>query len=585
MLAGNYQQFSGNVPPFTKPSFPTSVSELKSSSLEGTMVLKRIQKAQVFWFVLPMVVIGAATILSFVSLMPPSASNRNVPLSEFSAERAMDHIRVQAQRPRPTGSTSQQTAAKYLLDTLTDFGIGAELQENASVQNVVARLSGTDSSGAIVLMAHYDSTETSPGTADNASGTAVILETVRALKRNAPLLNDVIVLFTDSEERGLRGAVAFVNQHPWMSEVKVVLNFDTFTVGPAVLWQMSPENGWLVQAVAQSGANPVVAPYLFSNQSTLPYRTDLIPFLDRGVSGYNFWTVYAAAELHTPEDQVDIVTEESLQSAGKQALILTRYLGQTDLISTKGPDETYFNLGPWFVHYPARWNSFSTMGIGFVCAGILVFRLHQYQLVLRKLIIGCLILGSSTVLVSLLTLAVWQVIHHHAFKSLFLHMKLDLELMGTAYTWKHVTNDAYYFIAFESAAFFCGLLVYLGIRKKQGLSHAVGSVLVAWIVLLILSSFTMTDVSYMFVAPTASSVLLLTASLAPLPVRYTWRSLALLAVIPAILLWFPAIYLFYQGTALGYLATLVPVTMLLTWTLLLYFDLSTTTEITPGESQ
>ena len=76
-----------------------------------------------------------------------------------------------------------------------------------------------------MLVAHYDSVPDGPGAADNGASVAATLETLRVIKTQAPLQNDLICLFTDSEEVGLLGAQAFVDQHPWAKEVRIGAEF------------------------------------------------------------------------------------------------------------------------------------------------------------------------------------------------------------------------------------------------------------------------------------------------------------------------------------------------------------------------
>ncbi|NLX10547.1 MAG: M28 family peptidase [Chloroflexi bacterium] len=524
---------------------------------------------------LPLFFISATTVLSFVPLMPRSAGH-GVTETVFSAERAMKHIEVIAQSPHPLGSRQQATVRQYLLDTLTALGLQPEVQAFHTVQNVMARIPGTTSSDAIVLMAHYDSVSVSPGAADNASGTVVILETARALLNNPPLKNDVILLITDGEESGLQGSTAFIEHHPWMDDVKVVLNFDTFTRGPATLWQLSPQNGWLVQQAAQSGIRPVVAPYLYSKESAIPYSTDLDPFLNQQGSGYNFWTTYSFSESHTAADRIDIVTTGSIQSAGDQALGLTRHLGAKDLSETKAPDETYFNLGPWFIHYPVGWGmALNVLGV-VGAVGVLVLGWLRQRLSWRGLILGTLLASLGLLVASLGMFAIWQMIDHHAFRTVFEHMKADLDLLGTSYPWQHTPHDFDYFIGFEGATLIAGFIIYLAARKWFSLSQIMGIVVSIWLALLVAAAILFDAVSYMFVGPTLASALILALSYFQISgwSRLFWYGLALLAAAPVILVWGPAIYLFFMGTALGYLAVLVPATMLLAWTILPQFDLA-----------
>ena len=60
---------------------------------------------------------------------------------------------------------------------------------------------------------HYDSVAAGPGAADAGSCVAALLETARALQHGGPLQRPVYLLITDGEEAGLKGAIAFVEEH------------------------------------------------------------------------------------------------------------------------------------------------------------------------------------------------------------------------------------------------------------------------------------------------------------------------------------------------------------------------------------
>lgn len=112
---------------------------------------------------------------------------------------------------------------------------GADDFSAGTVTNVVARIRGTSSTGAIALNAHYDSGATGPAASDNGSGVVTALETVRAILAGEPLRNDVIVVFSDAEEHGDLGAAASNQQHPWASDVRLALNFEAQGSGGPVL--------------------------------------------------------------------------------------------------------------------------------------------------------------------------------------------------------------------------------------------------------------------------------------------------------------------------------------------------------------
>ena len=141
---------------------------------------------------------------------PPPALPEDAPLAEFSSDRAMNHLRTVARRPHPVGSSENTEVRNYILRELTNLGAQPQVQTTtsinqdfgvpvvaATVNNILARVKGTDSGTAILLVSHYDSVATACGASDDGSGVATMLETLRALQYSPPLKNDVILLFTD----------------------------------------------------------------------------------------------------------------------------------------------------------------------------------------------------------------------------------------------------------------------------------------------------------------------------------------------------------------------------------------------------
>jgi acetylornithine deacetylase/succinyl-diaminopimelate desuccinylase-like protein len=150
---------------------------------------------------------------------PPAAVPASAPLTAFSAERAMEHVLAIAQRPHPVGSAEHDRVRDYLIAQLrllglepqvqNATGVGTRYADAGRVQNILAQMPGRQSGGpAVFLVAHYDSVEAGPGAADDGADIAAILETIRALHAGAPLVHDVVVLFTDGEESDLLGAAS-----------------------------------------------------------------------------------------------------------------------------------------------------------------------------------------------------------------------------------------------------------------------------------------------------------------------------------------------------------------------------------------
>src|SRR5688572_19794159 len=135
----------------------------------------------------------------------PAAAPDSLSAGEFSAERAMRHVRAIAVRPHPIGSAEQRRVADYIMGELATLGLAPQVQEATAigtrypaagrVRNIVVRVPGTQPGGpAVLLMAHYDGVPAGPGAGDDASGSAVLLETLRALRASPPLRHDVIAL-------------------------------------------------------------------------------------------------------------------------------------------------------------------------------------------------------------------------------------------------------------------------------------------------------------------------------------------------------------------------------------------------------
>ena len=156
--------------------------------------------------------------------MPPPALPDTAPPEAFSAARAFVHIKATAQAPHPNGTPENRAVRDYLLKTLEEMGVPAEVHHCVRdwgrhgtyggvgrAENVLARIPGTGSGKAFALMAHFDSVPYGPGAADDMSGVATMFE-VRARSKPVRLPKDV--LRVHGEEGGLHGAKAF-REHPW----------------------------------------------------------------------------------------------------------------------------------------------------------------------------------------------------------------------------------------------------------------------------------------------------------------------------------------------------------------------------------
>ncbi len=100
---------------------------------------------------------------------------------------------------------SLQRAARHIAESFTASGHEIVFQEfivrGQTVRNVEAIIPGREAeAGVVVVGAHYDSVQGSPGANDNASGVAALLELGRALKGRAFKREVRLVAFVNEEE-------------------------------------------------------------------------------------------------------------------------------------------------------------------------------------------------------------------------------------------------------------------------------------------------------------------------------------------------------------------------------------------------
>ena len=150
-----------------------------------------------------------------------------------------------ASRFKTIQETGQPASQDFVMAPWTALSLNLKLRrEVAQVPNVVAEIPGRDPKlrkEYIVLGAHMDHLglgerhslggaeargQVHPGADDNASGTAMIVELARELKKARPK-RSILILHFGGEEEGLLGSSYWV-QHPThpLESVKFMLNFD-----------------------------------------------------------------------------------------------------------------------------------------------------------------------------------------------------------------------------------------------------------------------------------------------------------------------------------------------------------------------
>lgn len=284
----------------------------------------------------------AALALSTLGTRPPRGVD--APEGEFSAGRAVDHLEAIAAAPRPHGSAANQRTADYIVGLADDLGLRTEVDRVPGASSIHATVPGTESTGLVVLTAHFDSATGAPGAGDDGLGVVALLETMRVLASDPPLRNDTLFLFTDGEETGREGSASFVGSSTAHDGAVVIAMEGEPGGGPTTLQQTSPGSGWLMSQVAAADV-----PAWAASSGEDPERADDDSDFDvlsaGGLAGVEFANPKDATRYHTPRDVIGAVDPSLVQSHGETALRLARRLGAQDLTEMdRDNDAVYVTL-------------------------------------------------------------------------------------------------------------------------------------------------------------------------------------------------------------------------------------------------
>lgn len=325
---------------------------------------------------LSFIILIALVVLSFKSLIPDTATTAQVALTEFSTERAMRQLKVISQRPHYVGSSGHAEVRTYIIQELSKLGLEPQVQEGhvldswwgsstlVHAKNIVARYKGTNSTKALLLMSHYDSAphSKSHGASDAGSGVVTVLEGLRAyLSGDQKPKNDIIVVFTDSEELGLDGATLFVNEHPWAKDVGVALNFEARgSSGPSnMIVETNGGNENLIKEFKEANLEyPVATSLMYSIYKMLPNDTDSTVLREEGdIPGFFFAFIDSHYNYHTINDRWQNLDPRTLEHQGQYILPLLKHFSKIDLSHIKSvQDQVYFDAPLFtFVAYPFSW--------------------------------------------------------------------------------------------------------------------------------------------------------------------------------------------------------------------------------------
>jgi glutaminyl-peptide cyclotransferase len=277
-------------------------------------------------------VLATATVALAAAGSAPSAPAPIPTVDRFDGARAFAWVQRQvALGPRPAGSRASRRLAAQLRTALPR---GAFQPVPGGLRNVVGVVAGRQLSRTVVVGAHYD-TKDLPGFVganDGASGTAVVMELARSLRRQPARPTVVFVLFDGEEtprgvpddeiaEKGLRGSRVSAKAYAH-AEAMILLDL----VGDRSLRIPRERNSdpelWsrLRSAAQRSGVGAV-----FPAARVGPVTDDHVPFLQAGVPAIDLID-FDFPCWHRRCDNLSAVSRRSLDSVGEATLALLRAL-------------------------------------------------------------------------------------------------------------------------------------------------------------------------------------------------------------------------------------------------------------------
>ena len=491
---------------------------------------------------------------SFTDLKPSINTSKSNAATLFSLENALNHLKKITKEPHYVGSNEHKNVQNYIVSELQKMGFETEIQTQTAInkkwfaattaENIIAKLKGTGSEKALLLLTHYDSSpHSSLGASDAGSGVVTILEGLRAfLAKNETPKNDLIILISDAEELGLLGAQAFVDKHPWTKDIGLVLNFEARgSGGPSyMLMETNGKNSKLLSEFLAAKPNfPAANSLMYSIYKKLPNDTDLTIFReDANINGFNFAFIGDHFDYHTAQDSYERLDKETLLHQADYFTTSLNYFSNSDLTNlTSEEDFVYVNFPIIkLATYPFSW----VLPMVILCT-ILFLILLFFGFSLNKIDIKGVLKGFIPFVVSLIlcggiSYGLWEIL-------LIIHPHYNDILHGFTY------NGYQYIIAFVFLNLWLLFTIYKRTSKEEKPTNLLVAPLFFWLLLNFIISSSLRGAGF-FIIPVISALLILAIAIFLNLKDSVKRVLFTILSIPTIYIFAPMVKMFPVGLGL-----------------------------------
>lgn len=452
-----------------------------------------------------LITLGLLLLLAIIhrwQILPIPALDKTESEEVFSAGRAYEVLRKinPQQLAHPADSIANRTVEQGITTLLRDMGYQAEIQETQvcddydygvasclKVRNIIVHIKGSEQNSAILLSAHYDSVPTGPGVSDAGVAVGSLLEIARLLSNQAQPRNSIVLLFNEGEENSLKGAKAFMEQHPLAKQLQLAINIEARgSSGQSILFETGENSGWLVQQYAKTTPAPLSSSLFYEAYKFMPNHTDLTVYKEHGLQGLNFAHAENVAHYHTKLDNVENLNLGSLQHHGDNAWGIIKAIKDNELSQVQTGNRVFTDIfGLFIVQWPERYS------IAFSLALIALFIFVYY---LRN---NISVISIKTLLKSLIGVVV--TITLSAVVGYLLQEVVSVIAMSSTPWWSDPLPMR---TAIWLGVILAALFVAKAVTKKSSAIDLTFGLLLTWLILSVLTSVVMPGVSYLFILPT-----------------------------------------------------------------------------------
>lgn len=491
---------------------------------------------------------------SFADLKPSLPSNKTTLKTAFSLDNALNHLKNISSKSHYVGSLEHKNVQNYIVTELQKMGFETEIQTETAInkkwfaattaENIIAKLKGSESEKALMLLTHYDSNpHSSLGASDAGSGVVTILEGLRAyLAKNIVPKNDIIILISDAEELGLLGAQAFVDNHSWTKDIGLVLNFEARgSGGPSyMLMETNNKNSKLLSEFLASKPNfPAASSLMYSIYKKLPNDTDLTVFReDANINGFNFAFIGDHFDYHTAQDSYERLDKETLLHQADYFTTSFNYFANSDLTNLNSEEDFVYVNFPFIklISYPFSWVSTMLIICGIIFIVLIFLGISLNKIDVKGIFRGFVPFLSSLILCGGFSFGLWKLL-------LVIHPHYKDILHGFTY-------NGYQYIA---AFVFLNLWLLFTIYKKTSKEEKPTNLLIApiffWLVINFIINMYLKGAGF-FIIPVICALLILAIAIFLNLEDKSKRILFTILSIPTIYIFAPLVKMFPVGLGL-----------------------------------